>query len=142
MAISDLPLLNALLNTASAVFLLSGYLFIRNKKIKYHRASMIAAFSASVLFLISYLVYHAHVGSVAYTGTGWTRPLYFSILITHSILAAAVPPLAIITLSRALRERFDKHKRLARWTFPIWLYVSATGVMIYLLLYKLPSAGM
>ena len=98
---------------------------------------MLAAFSCSMLFLISYLIYHYQVGSVGFKGQGWLRPVYFTILISHTILAAAVPPLALITLARALRERFDAHRRIARWTLPIWLYVSVTGVVVYLMLYGL-----
>ena len=98
---------------------------------------MLAAFACSMLFLISYLIYHYQVGSVGFKGQGWLRPVYFTILISHTILAAAVPPLALITLARALRERFDAHRRIARWTLPIWLYVSVTGVVVYLMLYGL-----
>ena len=134
---SQLPTLNAALNSLSAVFLFAGYLFIRTKNRDAHRACMLAAFFCSTVFLISYLVYHFQVGSVGFKGQGWIRPVYFTILISHTILAAAVVPLALITLFRALRERFDAHRRIARWTFPIWLYVSVTGVVIYLMLYGL-----
>lgn len=102
-----------------------------------HRAVMITALATSTLFLISYLYYHAHVGSVHFEGTGWSRPVYFSILISHTILAAVIVPMVVITLSRALRERFDRHRRIARWTYPLWLYVSITGVIIYLMLYRI-----
>jgi uncharacterized membrane protein YozB (DUF420 family) len=132
---AQLPTLNAALNSLSAVFLFAGYLFIRAKHRDAHRACMLAAFACSMLFLISYLVYHFQVGSVGFKGQGWLRPVYFTILISHTILATAVVPLALITLVRALRERFDAHRRIARWTFPIWLYVSVTGVVIYLMLY-------
>jgi len=132
---SQLPTLNAALNSLSAVFLFAGYLFIRAKNRAAHRRCMLAALACSSLFLISYLVYHFQVGSVGFKGQGWIRPVYFTILITHTILAAAVVPLALIALVRALRERFDAHRRIARWTFPIWLYVSVTGVVIYLMLY-------
>ncbi len=134
---SQLPTLNAALNSLSAVFLFAGYLFIRAKNRDAHRRCMLAAFACSILFLISYLVYHFQVGSVGFKGQGWIRPVYFTILITHTILATTVVPLALITLVRALRERFDAHRRIARWTFPIWLYVSVTGVVIYLMLYGL-----
>ncbi len=137
MSLTDLPHLNALLNFTSTVFLLLGYYFIRQKRKVLHKRMMITALIASCLFLISYLVYHSNVGSVRFTAQGTVRTVYFAILISHTILAAAVPPLAIITLVRALRERFDKHKRIARWTLPVWLYVSATGVIIYLMLYRL-----
>jgi len=133
---SQLPTLNAALNSLSAVFLFAGYRFIRAKNRDAHRACMLAAFFCSTVFLISYLVYHFQVGSVGFKGQGWIRPVYFTILISHTILAAAVVPLALITLFRALRERFDTHRRIARWTFPIWLYVSVTGVVIYLMLYE------
>ena len=133
---SQLPTLNAALNSLSAVFLFAGYRFIRAKNRDAHRACMLAAFFCSTVFLISYLVYHFQVGSVGFKGQGWIRPVYFTILISHTILAAAVVPLALITLFRALRERFDAHRRIARWTFPIWLYVSVTGVAIYLMLYE------
>ena len=140
MSVRDLPALNAALNATSAVFLLIGYRFIRRREIRAHRACMLAAFAVSIVFLISYLVYHAQVGSVHFPGTGWVRGVYFTILITHTILAVAVPPLAIITLVRALREQFDRHRRLARWPFPIWLYVSVTGVVVYVMLYQLYAA--
>lgn len=134
---SQLPDLNAALNSFSAVFLFAGYRFIRAKKIAAHRQCMLAAFACSILFLISYLIYHFQVGSVAFKGQGWIRPVYFTILITHTILATAVVPLALITLVRALRERFDAHRRIARWTLPIWAYVSVTGVIVYWMLYWL-----
>jgi len=134
---AQLPAFNAALNSLSAVFLFAGYLFIRAKNREAHRACMLAAFFCSTLFLISYLVYHFQVGSVGFKGQGWIRPVYFTILITHTMLATAVVPLALITLVRAWRERFDAHRRIARWTLPIWLYVSVTGVVIYLMLYGL-----
>ena len=132
---SQLPDLNAALNSLSAVFLLAGYRFIRLKNQQAHRRCMLAAFSCSILFLVSYLIYHYQVGSVSFKGQGWIRPVYFIILLTHTILATTVLPLALITLVRALRERFDAHRRIARWTFPIWLYVSITGVVVYMMLY-------
>lgn len=138
---SQLPDLNAALNSLSAVFLLAGYRFIRLKNQRAHRSCMLAAFSCSMLFLISYLVYHYQVGSVPFKGQGWIRAVYFTILITHTILATAVVPLALITLSRALREKFAAHRRIARWTFPIWLYVSVTGVIVYGMLYWLVPPG-
>jgi len=114
-----------------------GFCFIKAQNIKAHRACMLSAFASSTLFLISYLVYHYQVGSVPFAGRGWIRSVYFAILLTHTMLAAAVVPLALITLFRALRERFDAHRRIARWTFPIWLYVSVTGVIVYAMLYGL-----
>jgi putative membrane protein len=102
-----------------------------------HRAAMMTAVSVSTLFLTSYLYYHAHVGSVHFQGRGWSRPVYFSILISHTVLAATIVPMVIVTLSRALRERFDRHRAIARWTYPLWLYVSVTGVVIYFMLYHL-----
>jgi uncharacterized membrane protein YozB (DUF420 family) len=130
-----LPALNACLNATAAALLVTGYVFIRRRRILAHRIAMSCAFAASVAFLISYLYYHAQVGSVRFQGQGWIRPVYFTLLITHTVLAAAVVPLALVTLSRALREQFDRHRRIARWTLPVWLYVSVTGVVIYFLLY-------
>jgi putative membrane protein len=135
--VSDLPALNASLNGLSAVFLTAGYRYIRRKNMAAHRACMLAAFTVSTLFLISYVTYHAQVGSVPFLHHGWIRPVYFGILITHVVLAAAILPLAIVTLSRALHQKFDRHRRLARWTLPLWLYVSVTGVVVYLMLYHL-----
>ena len=135
MALTDLPTLNALLNTLSAALLISGYAMIRRGKVEVHRACMLAAFATSTLFLISYLVYHANVGSVAFTGRGAVRTVYFTILISHVSLAALVPPLALVTLTHGLRKRFDRHRRIARWTLPVWLYVSVTGVIVYAMLY-------
>ena len=132
-----LPHVNATLNGLGAVLLITGYVFIRRKKIAAHRACMIAAFILSILFMASYLVYHYQVGSVKFQGTGAVRTLYLTILATHSLLAAIVPFLALITLWRALRERFEKHVKIARWTLPIWLYVSITGVVVYWMLYHL-----
>lgn len=136
MTVHDLPALNATLNAISGVLLVCGYMFIRARRIARHRACMIAAFTTSSLFLVSYIVYHAQVGSVHFARHGFVRPLYFTILITHVTLAAAVPPLAIVTLSRGLKARYPQHRRIARWTFPIWLYVSVTGVLVYVLLYQ------
>jgi putative membrane protein len=134
--VHDLPAVNASLNALSGILLTIGYVLIRKRRIAQHRAVMIAAFITSSIFLACYLVYHAQVGSVHFERQGFVRPLYFSILITHITLAAAVPPLAIITLTLGLRGRYDKHRRLARWTWPIWMYVSVTGVLVYVLLYQ------
>ena len=131
------PAINATLNGASAVLILTGRGLIKRGKIAAHRACMIAAVVASCLFLVCYLYYHAHAGVIHFQGQGLVRPVYFSILITHTILAAVIVPLVIITLARAWRGRFDRHRALARWTFPVWLYVSITGVVIYFLLYRL-----
>ncbi|HSL20833.1 MAG TPA: DUF420 domain-containing protein [Vicinamibacterales bacterium] len=135
MTLASLPALNAALNATAAALLLAGYAFIRRGAVRQHRACMIAAFAVSTLFLASYLAYHAQVGSRRFEGTGAVRAVYFTILLTHTVLAALVPPLAILTLWRALRGRFDSHVRIARWTLPIWLYVSVTGVIVYLMLY-------
>ena len=136
MNVHDLPTVNAILNATAAVLLVWGYTLIRQRRIEQHRRVMLAAFGTSIAFLICYLIYHAQVGSVHYPHTGILRGIYFTILITHTILAAAVPVLAIITLSRALKARFPQHRAIARWTFPIWLYVSVTGVVVYLMLYQ------
>ena len=136
MSIHDLPAVNAPLNAISGVLLILAYLLIRARRIEQHRRVMIAAFATSSLFLICYLVYHAQVGSVPFTRQGLVRPLYFTILITHVTLAASVLPLAIVTLSRGLKARYAQHRRIARWTLPIWLYVSVTGVLVYVLLYQ------
>lgn len=137
MTIADLPLLNASLNATSAVLLVVGYILIRRGRVRLHRAAMIAACVVSTLFLTSYVIYHAHVGSRPFPGRGWIRTVYFIVLITHVVLAAAVPPLAAVTLVRGLRARFDRHVAIARWTLPIWLYVSVTGVIVYVMLYRL-----
>lgn len=136
MSVNDLPAVNASLNAVSGVFLLVGFSFIRAGRRDLHRKWMLAAFVASSLFLISYLVYHAQVGSVPFTRQGFVRPVYFTILITHITLAALVPVMAIVTLTLGLTGRFSQHRRIARWTFPIWLYVSVTGVLVYVLLYQ------
>ncbi len=136
MEFDQLPGLNAILNSLSAVLLITGYVFIRRKKIRAHRACMIAAFVTSTLFLISYLTYHYHHGSTPFQGQGWARTLYFTILITHTILAAVIVPFALTTLYRATRGNFASHRRVARWTLPMWLYVSVTGVVVYLMLYQ------
>ena len=137
MSVSDLPAVNASLNAISAILLVVGYALIRQRRIEQHRRVMIAAFATSTLFLIGYVIYHANVGSKPFTGQGITRRIYFFILITHIVLAAFVPPMALITLIRGLRARYDRHARLARWTLPIWLYVSVTGVIVYVMLYQL-----
>ena len=135
MGVSDLPALNATLNGVAALFLLAGYVFIRQRRISAHRASMLAAVAASALFLMSYVAYHANAGSKPFPGTGPVRAVYFIILVTHIVLAAAIVPMVLMTLSRALKQRFDRHAVIARRTFPLWLYVSVTGVLIYLMLY-------
>ncbi len=137
MSVSDLPLVNASLNGLATVLLIVGYVCIRQRRIAAHRAAMIAAFATSVLFLISYLIYHAHAGSRPFPGRGSVRAVYFGILITHIVLAATIPPLAGVTLWRAYRRRFDRHMKIARWTLPLWLYVSITGIVVYLMLYRL-----
>jgi putative membrane protein len=134
--IHTLPAVNAVLNGVSGILLVTGYLLIRAKRIDQHRRVMLAAFVTSSLFLVSYLTYHAQVGSVRFTRQGLVRPLYFTILVTHVTLAAATLPLAIITLSRGLKAKFRQHRAIARWTLPIWLYVSVTGVLVYVLLYQ------
>lgn len=134
---ASFPALNATLNGSSAVLLLTGRWFIVRGRMAIHRAFMIAALITSSVFLGCYLYYHYHVGSVHFQGTGWSRPVYFTILISHTILAAAIVPMIIITLSRALRQRYDRHRVIARWTFPLWLYVSITGVVVYLMLYRI-----
>ena len=132
--------LNATLNGTSAVLLTCGYVAIRARKIAVHKALMIAAFLTSTAFLISYLAYHYRVGHVAFNGQGWIRPVYFTLLLTHTVLAAVIVPLIIITLRRAWLEKFDKHRVIARWTLPLWLYVSVTGVIVYLMVYQLYPA--
>ncbi len=134
---SKLPELNASLNLMSAFFLLAGFFFVRRKRILAHRVSMVLAFSSSSAFLASYLFYHYHSGSMPFLGTGGIRTLYFTILLSHTVLAGFVLPLALVTLSRALKGSIDAHKRIARWTFPIWLYVSVTGVIVYYMLYRI-----
>ena len=133
----DLPTVNAVLNGTAAILLVWGYTLIRRKQIAQHRRVMLSAFAVSCVFLTCYLIYHYNVGSVKFPRPGWVRNVYWTILFTHTVLAVTVPVLAIITLNRALRGRFDKHRRIARWTFPIWLYVSVTGVIVYLMLYHI-----
>ena len=131
------PKINATLNGSSAVLLVTGRVLIARGKRAAHRAVMLTALATSSLFLVSYLYYHYHVGSVHFRGKGWTGPLYFTILISHTTLALVIVPMVIITLTRALREQFDRHRAIARWTFPLWLYVSVTGVIVYLMLYQI-----
>ena len=135
MEFSDLPMLNACLNLVATAFLVAGYTWIRRGDMRRHRASMVCACAASAAFLASYLVYHWQVGSVPYTGQGWIRPVYFAILISHIVLATVIVPLVALTLLRAARGSFEQHRRIARWTWPLWMYVSVTGVVIYWMLY-------
>jgi uncharacterized membrane protein YozB (DUF420 family) len=135
-AIADLPAVNATLNAIAAVLLAIGYVLVRRGAVGKHRVVMIAAFSVSTLFLISYVVYHAQAGSRPFPGQGAVRVVYFVILVSHIVLAAAIVPMALLTLSYGLRARFDRHMTIARWTLPIWLYVSITGVIVYLMLYQ------
>ncbi len=136
MDIHTLPAVNATLNGTAAILLTTGYVLIRKKAVRAHRGVMIAAFAVSSVFLVCYLVYHSQVGSVHYPHSGPIRTVYYTILITHTTLAATVPVLAIITLRRGLKSDFKRHRRIARWTLPIWLYVSVTGVVVYLMLYQ------
>jgi uncharacterized membrane protein YozB (DUF420 family) len=136
-SVTDLPTVNAVLNSTSALFLVIGYRLIRAKKIEQHRFCMTAAFCCSVLFLISYLTYHYLAGSRHFPGTGTVRTIYLAILLTHTVLAALVPFLAIVSLYRGWKGQYDKHRRVARWAFPIWLYVSITGVIVYWMLYRM-----
>ncbi len=136
MTVQDLPAVNATLNGIAGILLVIGYLLMRARRIDHHRRVMMAAFVTSSLFLVCYIVYHAQVGSVRFTRQGVVRPLYFTILVTHVTLAAATLPLAIMTLSRGLKARYARHRAIARWTLPIWLYVSVTGVLVYVLLYQ------
>lgn len=135
--VHDLPTVNATLNGTAAVLLVTGHRLIHRGRMRAHRAVMLTAFGCSVVFLASYLYYHAQVGSVRFAGTGWLRTLYLTILASHTVLAATVPVLAILTLRLALKGRFDRHRALARWTYPIWLYVSVTGVIVYWMLYRM-----
>jgi uncharacterized membrane protein YozB (DUF420 family) len=135
--VTALPTVNAVLNGTCALLLATGFVLIRRRRIAAHRACMQAAFAVSVLFLVSYLVYHAQVGSVPFPGQGWIRPVYFAILISHTVLAALVPPLALTTLVLGVRARYARHRWIARFTLPIWLYVSVTGVIVYWMLYRL-----
>ena len=134
---------NASLNGTSAVLLACGYAAIKNGKMKVHKAFMIAAVAVSTMFLISYLIYHYRVGHVVFQGQGWIRPVYFAILLSHTILAVVIVPMILVTLRRAWLEKFDKHRMIARWTLPLWFYVSITGVIVYILLYQVyaPHVG-
>ena len=136
MTVSDLPAVNATLNATCFVLLTTGYVLIRRGRVAQHRAVMIAAFCTSVVFLISYLVYHAQIGSRPFLGQGPIRIVYFTILITHVVLAAAIVPMVLMTLSRGLKRQDARHRALARWTLPIWMYVSVTGVIVYFMLYR------
>ena len=133
--ISQLPHLNALLNSTSAIILVNGYRFIRRGRVKAHRNCQIAALVSSTLFLASYLTYHYYHGATHFLGLGWVRGAYFTILISHTILAVVIVPLIMVTLFQAMRGNFQRHRRVARWTLPLWLYVSVTGVVVYLMLY-------
>jgi uncharacterized membrane protein YozB (DUF420 family) len=135
--VADLPTLNASLNLLATLFLLAGYVFVRQRRVGPHRLCMLGALGASAAFLTSYLVYHSHVGSRPFTGTGLLRVIYFAILISHVLLAIAIVPLVLMTVSRALSGRFDPHRRIARITWPLWMYVSVTGVVVYLMLYRM-----
>jgi len=137
MSVYDLPALNAVLNTTSALFLTTGYIFIKRGRVSAHRFCMLGAFIVSACFLVSYLTYHYHVGSVPFAGQGVIRKVYFIILITHTAMAIVVVPLVLRTLWLAWKERFEVHRRMARWTLPIWIYVSLTGVIVYLMLYRI-----
>ena len=134
---SIFPAIDATLNGTTALLLVAGRTLIARGKIAAHRAVMLTAFATSSVFLACYLYYHAHVGSVHFRGTGWSRPLYFTILVSHTILAIVIVPMVLITLSRGLRGQFDRHRAIAHWTFPLWLYVSVTGVIVYLMLYRI-----
>jgi uncharacterized membrane protein YozB (DUF420 family) len=133
--LSSLPAVNASLNAACTVFLLTGYMLIRQKKIFWHKVCMVSAFCCSTVFLACYLYFHAHAGIIRFGGQGWIRPFYFTLLTTHTILAVVIVPLVLITLTRAFRSEFRRHRAIARWTFPLWVYVSVTGVIVYWLLY-------
>ena len=135
--VTDLPEVNATLNAISTLLLATGYIFIRRGQTQEHRLCMLAAFATSALFLASYLIYHFNVGSVAFTGQGTIRTVYFTILISHIILAIAILQMAIVTLLRALRGQLESHRRIAKWTLPLWLYVSVTGVVVYWMLYQM-----
>jgi uncharacterized membrane protein YozB (DUF420 family) len=135
--VSDLPALNASLNALASLFLLAGYVCVRRQWVAAHRACMVAALGTSTLFLTSYLIYHYNIGSRPFTGTGAIRVVYFAILISHVLLAIAIVPLVLVTVSRALTRRFDKHRRIARITWPLWMYVSITGVIVYVMLYRM-----
>ena len=136
---TDLPALNAVLNSASGALVLAGVYFIKQGNVTAHKTCMLAALGVSALFLTSYLIYHYQVGSVRFEREGPIRVIYLGILLTHTVLAAAVVPLVLRTVYLALKNRLDSHRRIARWTFPIWIYVSVTGVVVYLMLYRMPN---
>ena len=134
---SILPSINAVLNFSAAVLLAAGYYFIKRRNIAAHKAAMIAALGVSAVFLVCYVVYHASAGSVAFTGQGWIRPIYFAILVSHILLAVTILPMALRTAFLGLKVRYPEHVRIARWTFPLWMYVSVTGVVVYWMLYRM-----
>ena len=136
-SVGDLPAVNAALNATSALLLVAGYIAIRRRRIKTHRSLMLSAVGTSALFLASYLFYHYHAGTTRFTGEGLARTLYFVVLASHTVLAVVIVPLVIVTMYLAIRESFSRHRRIARWTFPLWLYVSITGIVVYLMLYQL-----
>jgi len=140
MGINSLPTLNAILNATSGILIVAGFILIRKKRVSAHKACMIGAVVTSTLFLISYLVYHYYHGVTRFPGTGASRPVYFSILTSHTLLAIIIVPFVIVTLTRALKNQFGRHMRIAKWTFPMWLYVSVTGVVVYLMLYHIYPA--
>ena len=141
MTLSDLPAVNASLNTLSTIFLTAGYIFIRRQRQVAHRNCMIAAVISSALFLTCYLIYHYNAGRTVFRDPAWFRPIYLLILLTHTILAVVIVPMVLMTLYRAARRQFEAHKRISRWTWPIWMYVSITGVLIYFLLYQIFPQG-
>lgn len=142
MSVADLPHLNAALNAATFVLLCAGWACVRRKQVAAHRACMLAALGTAALFLISYVIYHYGAGATPFAGRGWIRPVYFFVLATHTVLAAAVLPMAVVTARRGLLRRIEKHRALARWTLPVWIYVSVTGLLVYALLYHLhPAPG-
>jgi putative membrane protein len=140
-SVGDLPAINAMLNGTSALLLVAGYIAIRKRRVTVHRALMLSALGASVLFLVSYLFYHYRAGTTRFTGEGLARLIYFIVLTSHTILAALIVPLVVVTLYLAVRESFPRHRRIARWTFPLWLYVSVTGIVVYFMLYHLFPAS-
>lgn len=142
MTLADLPAVNAGLNTLSTLFLTAGYVFIRRQRQVAHRNCMIGAVISSALFLTCYLIYHYNAGRTVFRDPAWFRPIYLAILLTHTILAVVIVPMVLMTLYRAVRRQFEAHKRISRWTWPIWMYVSITGVLIYFLLYQIfPQSG-
>lgn len=137
MTLSDLPALNACLNSLSAAFLIIGYIFIRHNHQVAHRNCMIGALISSALFLTFYLIYHYNAGRTVFKDPAWFRPYYLVLLLTHTVLAVVIVPMVLMTVSRAIKRRYDLHKKIARWTWPLWMYVSVTGVLIYLILYQI-----